>query len=66
MKNVLLVFGGVSYEHDISIVTAFQIFKKTLFEDIKLRLMYVSRDGRYFLCDEKRVGIETFSKKNFI
>lgn len=65
MKDVLLVFGGVSYEHDISVVTAFQIFKKTLFEDIKLKLMYVSRDGRYFLCDENRVGIETFSKNKF-
>lgn len=65
MKNVLLVFGGVSYEHDISIVTAFQIFKKTKINDVKLNLFYVSRDGKYYLCDEKKVDILDFSKNNF-
>lgn len=65
MKNVLLVFGGVSYEHDISVVTAFQIFKKTKIEDIKLNLLYVSRNGEYFLCNEKYVKLEDFAKSNF-
>ena len=65
MKNVLLVFGGVSYEHDISIVTAFQIFKKTKINDVKLNLFYVSRDGKFYLCDEKKVDILDFSKNNF-
>lgn len=65
MKNVLLVFGGESYEHDISIVTAFQIFKKTKLNDIKLNLFYVSRDGRFYLCDERKVEILDFSKQNF-
>lgn len=65
MKNVLLVFGGVSYEHDISIVTAFQIFKKTKINDVKLNLFYVSREGKFYLCDEKKVDILDFSKNNF-
>ena len=65
MKNVLLVFGGVSYEHDISIVTAFQIFRKTKINDIKLNLFYVSRDGRFYLCDEKKIDILDFSKDKF-
>lgn len=65
MKNVLLVFGGVSYEHDISIVTAFQIFKKTKINDVKLNFFYVSRDGKFYLCDEKKVDILDFSKNNF-
>lgn len=65
MKNVLLVFGGVSYEHDISIVTAFQIFRKTKINDIKLNLFYVSRDGKFYLCDEKKIDILDFSKDKF-
>ena len=65
MKNVLLVFGGVSYEHDISIVTAFQIFKKTKISDVKLNLFYVSRDGKFYLCDERKIGILDFSKDSF-
>ena len=65
MKNVLLVFGGESYEHDISIVTAFQIFKKTRLNEFKLNLFYVSRDGKFYLCDEKKLEILDFSKQGF-
>lgn len=65
MKNVLLVFGGVSYEHDISIVTAFQIYKKTKLDEVKLNLLYISRDGRFYLCNEKKLGLSDFSKSNF-
>ncbi len=65
MKNVLLVFGGESYEHDISVVTAFQIFKKSRIEDKKLILFYVSRDGRFYVCNEKIVKLSDFSLNNF-
>lgn len=65
MKNVLLVFGGVSYEHDISIVTAFQIYKKSRLKDVNLVLLYVSRDGKFYVCDEKKINIEMLSKHNF-
>jgi oligoendopeptidase F len=53
----LLVFGGESYEHDISIVTAFQIYKKSRLLNNNLILFYVSRDGRFFVCDEKKVNV---------
>ena len=65
MKNVLLVFGGVSYEHDISIVTAFQIFKKTRLNDYKLVLFYISRDGKFYVCDENKIKITDFAKNSF-
>lgn len=65
MKNVLLVFGGVSYEHDISIVTAFQIYKKSRLENINLILFYVSRDGKFYVVDDKKVDIEKLSKHKF-
>ena len=65
MKNVLLVFGGESYEHDISIVSAFQIYKKARLDQEKLILLYISRDGKFFVCDEKRVVLSDFSKNNF-
>lgn len=65
MENVLLVFGGVSYEHDISVVTAFQIFKKSRLNDKKLVLFYISRDGKYYICDEKKINITQLSKSRF-
>ena len=65
MKNVLLVFGGKSYEHDISVVTASQIFNKTKLEDIKLIPLYLSRNNEFFVYLEKRFNIIDFSIKNF-
>ena len=65
MKNVLLVFGGESYEHDISIVTAFQIYKKTKLTDVKLHLLYISRDGKFFLCDNKKISVLDLSRAEF-
>lgn len=65
MKNVLLVFGGKSYEHDISVVTAMQIFKKARLRDINLVLLYVSRNEKYFVCDPKKVKLKDFSIRNF-
>lgn len=65
MENILLVFGGVSYEHDISVVTAFQIYKKSRLKDKKLVLFYISRDGKYYICNEKKISITQFSKSRF-
>jgi D-alanine-D-alanine ligase-like ATP-grasp enzyme len=65
MKNVLLVFGGVSYEHDISVVTAMQIYKKSRLENINLILLYVSRDERFFVCNGKNIKLSDFSLNNF-
>ncbi|MBQ8452105.1 MAG: ATP-grasp domain-containing protein [Clostridia bacterium] len=48
MKNVLLVFGGKSYEHDISVVTALQIFNRTKLDDYKLNLIYLTQDNRFY------------------
>lgn len=65
MKNVLLVFGGVSYEHDISVVTAMQIYKKSRLENINLILLYISRDERFFVCNGKKIKLSDFSLNNF-
>lgn len=65
MENILLVFGGVSYEHDISVVTAFQIFRKSKLNDKKLVLFYISRDGKYYICNEKKIHITQLSKSRF-
>ena len=65
MKNVLLVCGGKSYEHDISVVTATQIFSKTKLDDVNLIFFYISRDNRYFIYTAKKVDLTEFSANNF-
>lgn len=65
MKNVLIVCGGKSYEHDISVVTASQIYSRTRLEDVSLKLLYISRDNRFFLYTKNIVDLKDFSKTNF-
>ena len=64
MKNVLLVFGGKSYEHDISVVTASQIYNKTRLDEIKLIPLYLSRNNEFFIYTENQFNIKDFSVKN--
>lgn len=65
MKNVLLVFGGKSYEHDISVVTASQIFNKTKLENVKLIPLYLTRNNEFYIYTESRFNIKDFSILNF-
>lgn len=64
MKNVLVVFGGQSVEHDISIITG-QLIIDSLrasgeFEPIPL---YIAKDGRWY-SDPELGLIETFKNPN--
>lgn len=65
MKNVLLIFGGMSYEHDISVVTASQIFNNTKLENVRLVPVYISRENRFFLYENKKFEIKDFSMNSF-
>lgn len=65
MENILLVFGGKSYEHDISVVTASQIFNKTKIEDIKLVPLYLSRENKMFVYESSKFDLKDFSKSKF-
>ena len=61
MENVLLVFGGRSYEHDISIVTASQISSKTRLENVNLVPIYISKENRFFVYQEDRFTLSDFA-----
>lgn len=65
MKNILLVFGGKSYEHDISVVTAAQIFNKTKSDQFSLVPLYLSRENRFYVYKKKRMDIKDFTVSAF-
>lgn len=65
MKNVMLVCGGESYEHDISVVTATQIFSKTRLDDVNLIFLYISRNGTFFVYESKKIDLKDFSVSKF-
>ena len=62
MKNVLMVFGGMSYEHEISIVTASQIYNKTMIDDVKIIPLYLTVDNAFYVYNSKKFDIADFSK----
>ena len=46
MKNVAVIFGGKSVEHDISIITALQAMKNFP-KQFNLIPIYIQNDGRF-------------------
>lgn len=57
--SIAIVFGGKSVEHDVSIVTAKQIYN--LFKDDgDVKLIYVGKDGDFFLYKNKDFEFEDF------
>lgn len=47
--KMVIVYGGESAEHDISIITAITIFKKFKVHNIDVELVYQNRDGKWFV-----------------
>ncbi|NLL62911.1 MAG: D-alanine--D-alanine ligase [Ruminococcaceae bacterium] len=49
MKNVLVLFGGCSSEHDISLISASSVIKNTPKEKYNVLMMGITRNGRWYL-----------------
>ena len=60
--NLAVVFGGVSCEHDISIITACQVMN-VLKEKYEIIPIYIDKNG-IWRTGEELTKIETFSKEN--
>lgn len=63
-KRCLIVFGGKSVEHEVSVITGLQIIEnidKEQFEPIPL---YITKEGQWLTGDCLK-DIETFKKKDF-
>ncbi|MDE6655366.1 MAG: hypothetical protein K2J85_00060, partial [Anaeroplasmataceae bacterium] len=50
-----ILFGGASYEHEISIITAFQL-KKKIEAAYEIHMIYVSLDGKFYNADKMRLN----------
>lgn len=57
-----IIFGGKSFEHDISIVTAYQL-KKKLAKDYNIHLIYVNINGDFYNAD--KLMIEDFKNEKY-
>ena len=59
MKNVVLCFGGKSFEHDISIITALIVLKKYKGK-YNLLPVYLSKNNEWFYFAGKDMSIGLF------
>ncbi len=66
MKNVLVIFGGRSAEHDVSIVTALVSVIPSLKASGKYTVhpLYITQDGSWY-CDPSLLDIKTFQNPDF-
>lgn len=61
MKNLCVIFGGNSSEHDISVITGMQL-AKNLKNKYKLEKIYLSLDNKFYLAT-KLEDVKDFYKK---
>ena len=63
MKNIAVIFGGKSSEHDISIITACALMQNLDEKKYKILPIYIQKNGE-FLYGSNLKKIETFQKNN--
>lgn len=51
MKNALIIFGGVSSEHDVSCVSATSVIRNIPKEKYNVIMMGISKQGEKFVYD---------------
>lgn len=61
-KNIVVIFGSRSTEHDISILSALQIYNAIDKQKYNVNLVYISHDGKWYV-GKKLQDISTY--KNF-
>ncbi len=67
MKNILLIYGGKSTEHDVSIITAMQFMEKIACDDFNLHLCYLSRENKFYMGEDLQLfdSYRNFDKTRF-
>lgn len=67
MKNALLIFGGNSFEHDISIITALIVYKNAKNCGYNLLPVYITKNEEWFYYAKENLTVESFKDfdKNF-
>lgn len=52
MINLAVLFGGKSFEHDISVITGVQLLSHANLPNYNVVPIYINKDGRWFVGDE--------------
>ena len=56
-KNLAVIFGGRTVEHDISIITANQLMHSVDTSKYNVIPIYIDRDGKWYTGEKLRRGL---------
>ncbi len=63
-KNLIIVYGGSSTEHDVSIITALQIYRRYSIENVFVHLVYIDREDNWYIGEDLN-SFQFYRNKNF-
>lgn len=61
--NLAILFGGASYEHEISIVSAITL--KDKLSSLDLNFIFLDQDHTFYLIDAEKMDAKTFSEESY-
>jgi len=61
--NIAILFGGSSFEHEISIVSAITL--KKVLKNTKITYIFVSADRKFYLIDTEKINSKLFSSGEY-
>ncbi len=59
-KNVMVVYGGVSPEHEVAVITALQVMNALAASGHSVMPVYISKDGNWFLGKDDYLKPDTY------
>lgn len=66
MTNILVMYGGVSPEHEVSIITALQVMNALVGAGYSVFPLYVSKEGQWHLGDSRYLNTTNYKDLNLI
>jgi D-alanine-D-alanine ligase len=63
MKSVLILFGGISPEHEVSVITGLQVLENIDKKLYKPSVIYVDKNGKFFLLKNIKTRSDFFSAR---
>lgn len=59
-KNILVVYGGVSPEHEVAVITALQVMNALKEANFHVMPLYISKEGEWYLGDDRFLSPEAY------
>ena len=61
MQNIILVFGGKSAEHEVSVITATQIINGYTKEEFNILPIFLDKNNNFYLVDKNNVLLKDYA-----